>query len=148
MGTLIQATETTVEYYYKATAENFYIHGQPFSKLEAHFVAEYSDANDYIIDNLSVEFLDRDVLAVANSFDSNAVLCENIQSTCVGGNAQFATYQKCLDFMDSLPLMRDDCPILKGPTTACRWMHMTLAQPALRPELHCATQDPCFQIPT
>jgi len=145
--TLMDASETVVEFYYKATAENFYINGEPFSKLEAHFKATFTDGNDALIDNLTVEFLDRDVMAVANSFGTNAELCQNIQSTCVGANAQFRNVNTCLAYMSTLPLTRKDCPILKGPTRACRWMHMTLAQPALRPELHCAHAGPTMPDP-
>jgi len=140
--TLIESTETTIEYYYKATAPNFYINGAPFSELEAHFTATFAGPNDVLIDHLVVEFLERDVLAVANSFGSNVELCNDIMQTCSGRLAQFSCMSECLQYMNSLTLMQDGCPTLKGPTLACRWMHMYLAQPGLRPEVHCFHSGP------
>lgn len=140
--TLIQATETVIEYEYKATSMNFYINGEPFSELEAHFVAEFSNEFDMVIDHLTVEFLERDVMAVANSVGTTEELCTQMQSTCTGSWAQFSSFNECLCYMNNLPLTDPECPILKGPTLACRWTHMILAQPSLRPEVHCFHAGP------
>lgn len=135
--TLVEATETAVEFQYLATAPNFYILGEPFSRLEAHFRAEYSDSGDFIIDNLTVDFLERDVMAVANSVGTAEELCTQMEQSCTGRLAQFSCFSECVAYMSALPLTKPECPTLKGPTLACRWTHMILAQPSLRPEVHC-----------
>merc|ERR1719273_1348437 len=76
-------------------------------------------------------------MAVANSVGTTEELCMQMQSTCTGSWAQFSNFNECLNYMNALPLTKPECPILKGPTLACRWTHMILAQPSLRPEVHC-----------
>merc|ERR1712187_306127 len=89
--------------------------GEPFSRLEAHFRAEYSDSGDFIIDNLTVDFLERDVMAVANSVGTAEELCTQMEQSCTGRLAQFSCFSECVAYMSALPL----------------------AKPALRPEVHC-----------
>lgn len=144
---LLEFTETYVEFTYSATEPNYYINNQPFSPLQAHFKITFSDGYDRIMDSLIVDFLDSDVQAMVDSFGSNEELCTRIQSTCVGSYAQFINQEACEEYLDNLPLIRDGCPKLKGPTRSCRWTHMVLADPELRPEIHCFHAGPELQDP-
>merc|ERR1712156_1392172 len=83
----------------------------------------FSGGSDMIIDNLTAEFLERDVMAVANSVGTSEELCTAMQSTCSGNLAQFRNFDDCLAYMTALPLTTPECPILKGPTLVCRWTH-------------------------
>lgn len=148
---LLEFSETSVEFTYLATEPNYYINNEPFSPLQAHFKITFTDGYDQIMDTLVVDFLDSDVQAMVDSFGPNAELCSRIQSTCTGSYVQFDDQQACEAYLDSLPLIREGCPKLKGPTRSCRWTHMILAQPELRPEVHCfhvgpEVQDPFGQV--
>lgn len=145
--TLLEFSETYVEFTYLATEPNYYISNAPFSRLQAHFKIEFTDAHDRIMDSLIVDFVDSDVQAMVESFGSNAELCAQIQSICTGRYAQFADQAACEDYLDGLPLTREGCPKLKGPTRSCRWTHAILAQPELRPEVHCYHVGPELQDP-
>lgn len=148
---LLAFSETYVEFTYYATEPNYYINNEPFSRLQAHFKIFFTNGRDRIMDSLIVDFQDSDVQAMVESFGTNAELCTRIQSVCSGDYAQFDNQQSCEDYLDDLPLIRDECPKLKGPTRSCRWTHMILAQPELRPEIHCfhvgpEVEDPFGQV--
>jgi len=177
----------------KQHQKNFYINDKPFSKLEAHFKATFSNAFDSIVNSLIVDFLDRDVSAMVSSFGGNSCrpcqssdqgcthpglatvdwcvsncergfcpkshcvcgenveLCSQIQTICTGRNQQYQSQAACEAYLDSLPLTQEGCPKLKGPTQSCKWTHVILAQPELRPEIHCShvgmeTPDPFGNI--
>jgi len=135
--TLVEFTETYIEFNYLATEPNYYINNEPFSRLQASFKITFSDAYDRIMDTLIVDFTDSDVQAMVESFGENAELCAQIQTTCTGNLQQFANQAACEAYLNNLPLTRRGCPKLKGPTRSCRWTHMVLAQTDLRPEVHC-----------
>jgi len=145
---LVELSETYIEFTYYSTFPNYYINNEPFSNLYAEFKLYFTDRLDPIVDHLIVDFLDSDVQAMVDSFGSNAELCSQIQSTCTGRNAQFSDEAACNAYLSELPLIQDGCPKLKGPTQSCRWTHLTLAQPDLRPELHCYHVGPEVADPT
>merc|ERR1712062_138627 len=114
--TLLDFQETFIEFTYNATEPNYYINDEPFSPLQAHFQLTFSNRYDPIIDTLIVDFLESDVQAMVESFGTNAELCTQIQEKCVGELAQFDDQAACEAYLDNLPLIRDGCPKLGGPT--------------------------------
>lgn len=144
---LLEFSATYIEFTYYATEPNYYINDEPFSRLRAHFQITFSNAFDPFMDTLIVDFEETDVQAMVESFGTNAELCSQIQSSCTGMDAQFIDQSACEEYLDSLPLTQRGCPKLKGPTRACKWTHMILAQDELRPEIHCYHVGPGFADP-
>ena len=84
--TLVEFTETYIEFNYLATEPNYYINNEPFSRLQASFKITFSDAYDRLMDTLIVgnlfcieneldysywDFTDSDVQAMVESFGRN-----------------------------------------------------------------------------
>lgn len=65
-------------------------------------------------------------------------ICGGITAVCVGPNLQFASFQACVDFMQTIPF--GDTDNLDQNSVQCRGLHLSLA--IVDPDVHCPHVGP------
>eukprot|EP00494_Astrolonche_serrata_P033617 UN33886 len=101
----------------------------------------------YLFNILTYEFEESEIQATVDAYREPQEQCEYIQQQCVGDYAQFNTISDCVEFFESIPKTKPECPLLKGNTRGCRGTHSILIDSNLRPEVHCFHVGPLLADP-